>query len=622
MESSSSGKWDEEARALIQPGSDLVDRHLQVLEEMVRIDSRSFNVGEFEGDRQTPSDMQEILECAKDYLCRIGFPMVKINQPPPLPIRSTSILLAEIFVSKDKPTVLFYAHLDKQPYMDDEKFLHWGGVPPTQLRWNEDRTRAYGRGAADDLSGVIAIGMAVDAVLQSIGYDPDNPSPEKLAQLPCNFKVIYETEEECGSHSLIDQIKQNQAFFEDTDCVLITDVINPAQGVPGLTTSLRGIVQLEVTLKGKEERRALDDQTALYKLLAGLIREDHALAVAGIAAADHPVKAEEEKGYAQIPTTVEILQETAGVLPGIRLTVADEVPALLIAQLRKSFVNIRPGHRISGSVIFGAAGARLAFPASRDAAGLKAQLQKSFNQWNPFNLKVTLRQVPDPCTGVEFDLIVQAATKDPHSGINGGPFPVAELQLARMIDRLVQADGKLHPDVAAFLDADLAAISTRSLFVDNEGRARPFENSSAKAIVEIRLAPGNEEKTAMEHLQSHLKKCAPPGFEPQFHFDKGASPWMTEITHPVFPLVLQALETGFGETSCLYGCGGSIPFVAKLTSALGNVQPICLGAYDPDCRMHEPGESLSMPDLLGCARSMVHIVSRIEEAFPSRTSST
>ena len=117
--------------------------------------------------------------------------------------------MAEIFAAKEKPTILFYAHLDKQPYMDNEKFEKWGGTPPTKLRWNEDRSRAYGRGAADDLSGVISIGMAIDALIQTTSEYAEDDS----FTLPCNIKVIFETEEESGSHSLIEQIYENKNFF-------------------------------------------------------------------------------------------------------------------------------------------------------------------------------------------------------------------------------------------------------------------------------------------------------------------------------------------------------------------------------------------------------------------------
>jgi acetylornithine deacetylase/succinyl-diaminopimelate desuccinylase-like protein len=311
---------------VIHPDSELVQKHLQTLAEMVRIDSRSFGVNEFIGDRTTPSDMREILECARDYLLDIGLSEVQINDSPsssPFPI-----LMAETFVSEDKPTVLFYAHLDKQPYMDDGRFQKWGGIPPTQLRWNEDRSRAYGRGAADDLSGVVSIGMSIDAIFKHVGIQSGETQEEKLSRLPCNIKIIYETEEESGSHSLIDQIQENEDFFKGTDCVVITDVVNPAQGKPGLTTSLRGIVQLDVTVNAQHEEIAIDEQTALYKLLATLIRADHSLGIQEIANADQSVSNIEREGYGRVPTSVLALKETAGLLQSTRLTVAEDIPSI------------------------------------------------------------------------------------------------------------------------------------------------------------------------------------------------------------------------------------------------------------------------------------------------------
>ena len=127
-------EWDERARSTLQMGSNLVQGHMAFMQKMVRIDSRSFNVNEFEGDRTTPTDMKEILELAREYLQSIGFPMILINVPPPGPERSTPIMMAEIVAGKDKPTLLMYAHLDKQPYMDDGQFKKWDGYPPTELR--------------------------------------------------------------------------------------------------------------------------------------------------------------------------------------------------------------------------------------------------------------------------------------------------------------------------------------------------------------------------------------------------------------------------------------------------------------------------------------------------------
>ena len=614
-------EWDRQARNSIEIGSPLVQRHLEVMKEMVRIDSRSFNVNEFEGDRTTPTDMKEILAVAEKYLQSIGFPHIRINPLPPGPERSTPILMAEIISGAGKPTLLMYAHLDKQPYMDNQHFTQWDGHPPTELRWNADGTRAYGRGAADDLSGVVAIGMAVDAVLQAIGFDANHPEPKRLEQLPCNIKVIFETEEESGSHTLIPQILQNRGFFETSDCIIITDVTNPDTGIPGLTTSLRGILEMNAHLKTAGTSSAVDAQTALYKVLATLIHEDHSLAVADIARADSPVTDDERRGYESIPTTLEALRGQAGLLDTTRLTVPDGKVEVIVAQLRTSYANVRPGHRIAGGVVFGSAGARLQVHTEglTDRNGLIQWLEETFKKENRFGLNMQLRTLDtDETTPLTVELIIQSADKDPHSGVTGGPFPVPELQLATLVDRLIGWDGRLIPaGWQQFFEpgGGVRTLSLNALHVEHDGSARTFDDPSARALIEIRLAPGQCETIAAGHLKKYLHQNVPAEFSLELAENKGGSPWMTGIEHPAFSLMLKSLKAGYGKDPCLYGCGGSIPFVAKLMDALGNIPPLCLGAYDPDCRMHEPGESLSMADLLGCARSIVHFMLASPRAF-------
>jgi acetylornithine deacetylase/succinyl-diaminopimelate desuccinylase-like protein len=615
-------EWDERARNTLQIGSDLVQRHMGYMKEMVRTDSRSFNVNEFEGDRTTPTDMKEILELAQEYLQSIGFPTIHINVPPPGPERSTPILMAEIVAGSDKPTLLMYAHLDKQPYMDDERFQKWDGYPPTELRWNADGTRAYGRGAADDLSGVVAIGMAVDALLRSIGLDANNPKPGFLEQLPCNIKVIFETEEESGSHTLIPQILQNRKFFETSDCVIITDVTNPDTGIPGLTTSLRGVIQMTAHMKATEAHPVIDEQTALYKVLATLIKEDHSLAVTDIVKGDAPITEEERQGYEKIPTTVEALRAQAGLLNATQPTVPSTKVDIIEAELRTSYANVRPGHRVAGGVVFGIAGARLHFHTEglTHREGFIHWLEAEIKTHNRFGLNIRLREL-EASESLTLELILQSADKDPHSGMFGGPFPIPELQLANTVDHLIGWDGKLTPaGWQEFFESGggVRSISLNALHVEHDGTARTFNDPSARALVEIRLAPGHRETTANDHLKNHLLKNVPTGFSLELEEDKGGPPWMTGIEHPAFSLMLESLKTGYGHEPCLYGCGGSIPFVAKLMDALGNIPPLCLGAYDPDCRMHEPGESLSMVDLLGCARSIVYFIISSPRAFPQR----
>ena len=543
-------EWDRQARNSIEIGSPLVQRHMDVMKEMVRIDSRSFNVNEFEGDRTTPTDMKEILAVAEKYLQSIGFPHIRINPPPPGPERSTPILMAEIISGAGKPTLLMYAHLDKQPYMDDQHFTQWDGHPPTELRWNADGTRAYGRGAADDLSGVVAIGMAVDAVLQAIGFDANHPVPEQLEQLPCNIKVIFETEEESGSHTLIPQILQNREFFETSNCVIITDVTNPDTGIPGLTTSLRGVLEMNAHLKTAGTSSAVDAQTALYKVLATLIHEDHSLAVADIARADSPITDDERRGYENIPTTLEALREQAGLLDTTRLTVPDGKVDVIVAQLRTSYANVRPGNRIAGGVVFGSAGARLQVHTEglTDRNGLIRWLEKTFKKENRFGLNMRLRTLDtDETTPLTVELIMQSANKDPHSGVTGGPFPVPELQLATLVDRLIGWDGQLIPTGwQKFFEpgGGVRTLSLNALHVEHDGSARTFDDPSARALVEIRLAPGQCETTAAGHLKKYLLQNVPAEFSLELEEGKGGPPWMTGIEHPAFPLMLESLKAG------------------------------------------------------------------------------
>ncbi|PIR01184.1 MAG: hypothetical protein COV66_02950 [Nitrospinae bacterium CG11_big_fil_rev_8_21_14_0_20_45_15] len=590
-------KLDQDARHLIEPDDKFVAWHFAYLAKMVAVDSRSFGVAEFEGDRKVPSDMKEILALAEDYLRQIGFTSIKINQNTSGSAHPFPLLLAQGPLDPEKPTILFYAHLDKQPYMDDGNFLKWDGVPPTELTWNADRTRAYGRGAADDLSGVISIGMSVHALLKTLEAE-GNEDP--FSKMPCNIKIMYETEEECGSHSLSLQIKQNPDFFKEIDCVIITDVVNPATGVPGLTASLRGILQSEIELEKVDPSNPEDPQTVLYKILASLIHENHSLAVDAIAQADIPLTDEERDGLRQVPMTVNDLRDMAGILPAIAMTVPDDKESVLAAQLRKSFANVRPGHRVTGSVVLGQAGVRIKFKGSPIEQNLEQGLRSLIEEKNTFHLQVQFEKISQNTGQAEFDLIMTASSKDPHSGVTGGPFPIAELQIAKMVESIANHYGSLN-------------IETRSLNLSQKDQGRLFDSSIAKAIVEIRIAAGNLHEEAQDHLKKHLLAHAPEGFQLRIKSDKGANPWRTEISDPIFQQILKSLEVGYHTKPCLYGCGGSIPFVPKLMEALGPIPPLCLGAYDTESRMHEPGESLSIPDLLGCTRTIINFITELDK---------
>lgn len=195
-----------------------------------------------------------------------GFTVETLILPSGLPT-----IIAERILSPNLPTVLFYAHHDVQP------------TPATQ-GWKTDPFKAitgqdgriYGRGAADDKSGVVIHHAAIKAFLNS------------EHQSRCNLRVVIEGEEEAGS-TLEAYISRNPERFT-CDVALVADMGSLRENEPALTTALRGDVSLicEVaTLHGSLHSGLFggpvpDAVMALTKLLNRLHDDAGHLAVPGL----------------------------------------------------------------------------------------------------------------------------------------------------------------------------------------------------------------------------------------------------------------------------------------------------------------------------------------------------
>lgn len=129
--------------------------------------------------------------------------------------------------AKGKPTVLIYGHLDLQPVKGER----WD-TPPHVATIKGDRV--YARGAADDMGGWVSHLAAIQAWLAVAG------------ELPCNVKLLIEGEEEIGSPNLERYMDAYPEAFA-ADVMVLTDCENPSTEVPGLTISLRGLMELELT---------------------------------------------------------------------------------------------------------------------------------------------------------------------------------------------------------------------------------------------------------------------------------------------------------------------------------------------------------------------------------------
>jgi cysteinylglycine-S-conjugate dipeptidase len=366
------------------------------------------------------------------------------------------------------PTVLLYAHHDVQPTGD---LALWESDPFVPV---ERDGRLYARGAADDKAGV----MAHVAALRAFGDD-----------LPVGVVIFVEGEEEFGSASLERLLDEHGAELA-ADVIVIADSGNWDIGVPALTTSLRGIVNMFVEVRTADHAihsgmfggAVPDSLTVLAKLLATLHDEAGDVAVDGLTSAGPtPVDYPEER-----------LREEAGMLDGV------------------SFVGTG---------------------------------------------RLTERIWHKPAVSV--------------LGIDA--------------PRTSEAPNALVP--------------------------------SAKAKISIRLAPGDDPKTAYAAMKAHLEKQVSWGAHVEVTFEHDGLPCVIDATGPMFDAARAAFRTAWdGVAPVDIGVGGSIPFIATFQEMFPGAAILVTGVEDPHAQAHGPNESLHLGEFARVCLAEALLLSNVASA--------
>jgi acetylornithine deacetylase/succinyl-diaminopimelate desuccinylase-like protein len=194
--------------------------------------------------------------------------------------------------------VLLYAHHDVQPENDHAE---WDSPPwePTE-RMTPAGARLYGRGAADDKAGIAAHLGA----LRVFGDD-----------LPVSVTMFIEGEEEVGSATLPALLEEHHDALR-ADVIVIADSGNWDIGEPALTTSLRGLVRVDVEVRtlthavhsGMWGGLVPDSLIALSRLIASLHDDAGDVAIAGLVSGP----------AADVIYPEERLRAESGAVPGVQ----------------------------------------------------------------------------------------------------------------------------------------------------------------------------------------------------------------------------------------------------------------------------------------------------------------
>jgi len=326
------------------------------LERLVRIPSIAF-------DGHPTEPLHEAAALVKDLLPGSRYVDVPGEAPS---------VYAEYGTPGDGPTVLLYAHYDVQPAPTDG----WESDPfvPT-----ERGGRLYGRGAADDKSGVV---MHLGA-LRALDFEP-----------PVFTKVLIEGSEENGRQNIL-EVVDAQPDLMRADVLVIADGGNWKLGEPTLCTTLRGHGKLTVTLRtlqnalhsGQFGGAAPDALLALTRLLATLHDDNGDVAVEGLTDASWD--------GADLPEAE--FRRQAGVLDGVQLVGTGSVADRLWGRHAISVLGLdAPAVEGAGNIVIPSARAKVAVrvPPGADPVASMTAVERHLREHTPWGASVDIEVEP------------------------------------------------------------------------------------------------------------------------------------------------------------------------------------------------------------------------------------
>ncbi|MAO17652.1 dipeptidase [Flagellimonas marinaquae] len=268
------------------------DRFINELIELLKIPSIS-------ADKAYAKDVLEAAKAVKKSLEDAGCDNTEICETKGYPV-----VYGDKIIDPNLPTVLVYGHYDVQP---PDPMNLWTSPPfePVIKKTELHPDGAiFARGACDDKGQFFMHVKAVEYMIQN-------------DELPCNVKFMIEGEEEVGSDSLEDFLKENSEKLKN-DIILISDTGMIANDTPSITTGLRGLSYVEVEVTGANRDlhsgiyggAAPNPINVLAKMIAQLHDENNHITIPGFYDKVQVIPDDERAEMAKAPFNLEAYKKS------------------------------------------------------------------------------------------------------------------------------------------------------------------------------------------------------------------------------------------------------------------------------------------------------------------------
>jgi acetylornithine deacetylase/succinyl-diaminopimelate desuccinylase-like protein len=232
-----------------------------------------------------PAQKGEVERCAKFVRDRLAAAGLRAEI---FPTAGHPVVYAER-VEGGRPTVLVYGHYDVQP---PEPLALWRHGPFEPTMEGED---VIARGASDDKGQVYSLIAGLDAWIKSGARGAD-------------VKVLIEGEEEVGSPNLRPFLRKEKSRLR-AEHVLIADTSQFAPNVPAITYGLKGLVYLELIVRGPKKDlhsgsyggAVMNPANALTRMIAACQGQFGKVAIPGFYDEVRPLEDWERDQFARLP---------------------------------------------------------------------------------------------------------------------------------------------------------------------------------------------------------------------------------------------------------------------------------------------------------------------------------